>query len=367
MGAAQSIASPSGLVTSISSLSASHIAIIARDMSTSYLPFTTTATSTPTTFITSPSPLSPPTPTLPYTSTPLPTSSGPPLYLFIYGDSYSSIGFDLRATLPSPQNPTGNPPYPGLTSTGPGQENWVDILATNSPSNTLIYDFAMSGSCVDKTYYYGKYPSMLHFRNTSALYSAIAPLQPQVQTISWTAENSAHIIYFGRNDIMYQIVSGARQRTRLSAVLTSYFAGMSTLYAAGGRRFIVLGLGPVWREPTWNTPYAPYTSWLPQAVTGTQYWNSALQTRLAKWIGDHEGVDVSYLDTMPAFERVLDHSQEWGLRDATCQNDDPEVGREGDCPFADVIHPGPAVQRSLGIAVGRFLVQEGVLGGFALS
>lgn len=51
--------------------------------------------------------------------------------IFVFGDSYSTTGFNTSGPQPSVSNPLGNPPFPGyVSSNGP---NWVDFL-------TLIYN-----------------------------------------------------------------------------------------------------------------------------------------------------------------------------------------------------------------------------------
>ena len=37
-------------------------------------------------------------------------------HMFIFGDSYTTTGFEVNGTQPSRENPLGNPEYPGYTS-----------------------------------------------------------------------------------------------------------------------------------------------------------------------------------------------------------------------------------------------------------
>lgn len=43
----------------------------------------------------------------------------------------------------------GNPDYPGLTSAGWGLPNWIDVLTTHAPANTLTYNLANGASVCD--------------------------------------------------------------------------------------------------------------------------------------------------------------------------------------------------------------------------
>lgn len=69
-------------------------------------------------------------------------------YVFTFGDSYTTTGFDsLAEPFPTAENPLGNPVYPGLTSAnGP---NWVDYLTVKSnASSFLTYNLAIGGASV---------------------------------------------------------------------------------------------------------------------------------------------------------------------------------------------------------------------------
>lgn len=74
---------------------------------------------------------------------------------------------------------------------------------------------------------------------------------------------------------------------------------------------------------------------------------------------------MTWLDTWTAFSRVLDNPAPWNVVNATCTND--VVGAQGNCAWADVIHPGPPTAKSIGIAVGQHLLSIGFLSGFGLK
>lgn len=306
------------------------------------------------------------------TSTQLPTATGTPQYLFVYGDSYTSIGFSMTGTMPSLDNPMGNPTYPGHTSTGSNQANWVDILTTNSPPNILTFDFAHGGASVDNTLTQGAYNTTPSFADQASTFLTNLATKTRKSYASWTAANSVHLIWFGRNDVYWQIVQNNSMTARLDAVQASYIKTLNKLWMAGARRFVVMGMGPMPLEPAWSLDQAPYNVWAPGVAPGTAYWNTNLPKRLAAWKKGKPAVKLSFFDTQPAFMRVLNNPSLWGLISGTCRNDDPAqyVGCEridGRCPFADTVHPGPKLALSVGMAVGGHLVSTGFLKSWALS
>lgn len=288
-------------------------------------------------------------------------------YVFTYGDSYTSTGFDMGGTKPTADNPLGNPSYPGVTSTGPSQENWVDIFTMNSPRNTLTYDLAVSGSSIDQSLLQGFSKDLQHFVNTSALWAANVNLQPT--TGQWSANNSVHVIWFGRNDVYWQIIQRVPMQTRLDAVLASYINSLTTLWDAGARRFVIMDIAPMWYEPMWHQQKEPFISWLPLVSQSCAYWSQQLASLVGAWSAGKigAGLQLTILNTQSAFERVINDPTSWGLYSSTCRNDDADVNSGGRCPFADLIHPGPPIARSIAIAVGRHLVDTGFLSAFAMT
>lgn len=72
-------------------------------------------------------------------------------HVFTFGDSYTTTTFDHTAEpFPTPENPLGNPAYPGFTSANGA--NWVDYLTVGyNQSSLLTYNLAVGGASVDST------------------------------------------------------------------------------------------------------------------------------------------------------------------------------------------------------------------------
>lgn len=338
---------------------------------TVFMPTTLTAITTP---AMSPSPtssLSSSIP-LPYTSAPLPSSTGAANYIFIYGDSYTATGFNINNTKPAVSNPLGNPVYPGSTSTGAGQPNWVDIMTTNSPLNTLTYDFAVGGASVNNSLIQGAHADTPAFLNQSATWLNNIKAKPSY--CPWTAANSVHVIWFGRNDVFWQVSQNASMTTRLDAVMTSYMNIVNSLWMAGARQFVVIGMPPMAREPIWSTTTpdlaannTPSNVFMPRVQASTAYWTANIVPRMQAWKKGKPAVKLGYVDMNSTYSRVLDNYAAWGLYSNSCTNNDSSLPNGTQCAFADSVHPGPPLATSIAIATGQYLKSSGFLSGYALS
>ena len=71
-------------------------------------------------------------------------------HMIVFGDSYTTTGFNYTMAQPSRANPLGNPDYPGYTaSNGP---NWVDFLTTTYNETFLeTINLAYGGATVGAT------------------------------------------------------------------------------------------------------------------------------------------------------------------------------------------------------------------------
>lgn len=174
-------------------------------------------------------------------------------------------------------------------------------------------------------------------------------LQPS--TGRWTANDSVHVIWFGRKDVYWQIIQRVTMQTRLDAVLASYINSLTTLRNAGARRLVTMDTPPMWSEPMWHQQKEPFISWLPMVTQSCASWSQQLPSLLGAWSAGKHGLHLTILNTQSAFERVLNDATGWGLYSSTCRIDDADMDSGGRCPFTDLIRPGPPIARSIAIAV----------------
>ncbi|KAI1323864.1 hypothetical protein F5Y16DRAFT_402962 [Xylariaceae sp. FL0255] len=166
---------------------------------------------------------------------------------FIFGDSYSKIGFDPDSTQPSVTNPLGNPAFPSMTSSdGP---NWVNYLTTKYNVSTLFtYDFAFGGATVDADLV----PPRI---NRSGVLSVKDQVQEEFLPLytgsspkaAWTGDDSIFMIWIGINDIDGGHDLGfddldVETQNELMALV-------GQIYDAGGRNFFFINVPPINRSP----------------------------------------------------------------------------------------------------------------------
>ncbi|KAI5776347.1 hypothetical protein EDC01DRAFT_682918 [Geopyxis carbonaria] len=239
------------------------------------------------------------------------TAASFPSPLVILGDSYSELSFNSTsgAPLPSPLNPTGNPPYPGLTaSNGP---NWVDVLTFTINSSVVVtWDFAYGGATSDNSLLVNPgRPGAVSLRE-----QVVLALNAKVLS-GRAAVNGIVVAWGGVNDLLltYQnTTSGAALRRQL---LASYRTGVEELVAAGARRVLIMGAPPLARSPKILSLGSADVAAMEAA---TADWNRGLQNTVLRGIRRHRGVRASFYDVgADVFTPVLDDPGKYGLVNVT--------------------------------------------------
>lgn len=116
------------------------------------------------------------------------------------GDSYTSTNFSVLGDLPSSENPLGNPPYPGITSSnGP---NYIDFLTTTyNESFIRTINLAYGGATIDDALVPSRYgPAVQSFRQQ--VFSEFNDYYIENGNVRWDSSNSLFIIFFGINDVI---------------------------------------------------------------------------------------------------------------------------------------------------------------------
>ncbi|KAI4285791.1 MAG: hypothetical protein L6R38_000344 [Xanthoria sp. 2 TBL-2021] len=160
-------------------------------------------------------------------------------YLFTFGDSYTSTSFNIRGPQPNPQNPLGNPAYPGATSAnGP---NYVDFLTTTyNQSFIRTFNLGYGGATIDPSLLGSPYGLIVQsFRQ-----------QVQEEFLPTYATNSG-VEWSGSNSLFTDVILsyGQRNSTLNFLLIKSYENLVHQLYAAGARNFLFLNVPPIDRSP----------------------------------------------------------------------------------------------------------------------
>ena len=256
------------------------------------------------------------------------------------GDSYSGTGFDSSGPHPSPGNPFGNPDYPGHTTAGLGQVNWIDILVHDrAPANTLCYNFAWTGATVTRSP--GDPPVGSYYTFTDQ----VEEFQQVESATSWNGNNSLIVSWFGVNDIALNTLFNIKFKNDASSangyngVASPYFEQLSILYDAGARDFLILDVPPIDRAPT-AVDKGNDTVWNVQSnITA---FNQVLRNQAHAFLSAHSGSKISFLNTTQPFSTVLDNPEQHGARSATCWNSDGHS-----CLWTNGEHPAVAIHQAV--------------------
>lgn len=235
-------------------------------------------------------------------------------YLFVFGDSYTQTGFDVKGTQPSPSNPMGNPPYPGWTSSnGP---NWIGLLTTTyNASRVQTYNMAYGGATVDSNLIAPYAPTVLSLKNqVEDLYLPTYGSHPA--SAPWKAQDSLFAFFIGINDVgMSWWLNNA---TLYDLVFAEYDSLLEKVYKTGGRNFLFLNTPPV--------NLAPLTlANGPDAVTAEgaviQDWNARLANLSTAFKKKHKDVRTIVHDTHKLYSDVIANPKAYfqtvGLKDTS--------------------------------------------------
>ncbi|KAF2642776.1 hypothetical protein P280DRAFT_395984 [Massarina eburnea CBS 473.64] len=235
--------------------------------------------------------------------------------LFVLGDSYSQIGFDVTGTQPNTANPFGNPTFPGWTSSnGP---NWVGFLtSTYNTSFIKTYNVAYGGATVDSALVAPYASTVLSLKNQTQ--DQFVPTYGSHPTATpWTSADSLFAFFIGINDVGNSWWFD--NATVLYDQIFSVYDGLlEQTYQTGARNFLFLSVPPVNLAPLTlgNGDYAVENEGKMIGV-----WNDKL-TNLTKTFGTkHTDTKLMIHDTFGVFNDVINdpsaYEQTKGLKNTT--------------------------------------------------
>lgn len=236
-------------------------------------------------------------------------------YFVAFGDSYTSIGFNSWASVPSDANPLGVS-YPGSTSADGA--NWVGYLTMQyNQSKFWTYDYAVYGNTVAGV-----------SNQVTADFLPNAGTKPSYAP--WSATDSLFATFIGINDLN----SGAV----IPATLTTLFNLQESLYTAGARNFLFINVPPMNRAPFSNN-----NATLASLITT---WNTQLQTSATAFQANHSDVATFYYDAWSLYTKLLDNPSTYGFTD---------VNTTGGSFWIDTIHPRTKVHQYMAADLATFL------------
>lgn len=210
--------------------------------------------------------------------------------MVVFGDSWSSTGFDIEGDPPSASLPIGNPPYPGRTVTNGA--NWVDYLVyERNESKILALDLAVGGATIDTTLIAPGMPLIY-----------IKSFKEQVEewetyNFTWKADSSLYTIWFGVNDITAYTNETSHNFEAEFKVMVDL---MDKLYAAGVRNFLIFNAPPLERSPIFT-------------LSGTEEWkeinsewNVNVTAVVSNFTKTYDEASTFFFDAHTFFNTIMD-------------------------------------------------------------
>ncbi|KAH9484465.1 Acetylesterase [Psilocybe cubensis] len=276
-------------------------------------------------------------------------------FLFTFGDSYTTDGFNISAGV--------NSPVPGfVSSNGP---NWVQALgSTYNVAGTKIFNLASGGATIDSKLVTPFEPTVLSIVDQVAQFHQF--LAPKPVGAQWASNNSLFAIWIGINDVgnsfAWTNVSQSQFHTVLMNRLTTQ---LDQLYADGARSFLFLTVPPTDRAPLILQQGPTAVNAIKPALAD---YNQQLRTTAQKFQAKHKDINTAIVfDTQPVFNTLLDNAKTFGYVNSTgfCeayQNGTPSQTTQTP-PCAPVsnyfwlnsLHPLFTVHNSLALAISTTL------------
>ncbi|KAI0312369.1 hypothetical protein OF83DRAFT_1067267 [Amylostereum chailletii] len=239
-------------------------------------------------------------------------------FLFTFGDSYTTDGFNISAGVDSP--------VPGFTSSnGP---NWVQFLGgLYNVTDTKVFNLASGGATIDAALVTPFEPTVLSIVDQVAQFTDI--LAPKPEGASWSGNNTLFAVWIGINDVGNSFGwTNVTQVDFHKVLMARLFGQIEDLYQSGARSFLFLTVPPTNRAPL-LVEQGPASV---QAITSALAdYNQQLQDNVAAFQANHTDLDqVVVFDTRPIFNTLLDNADAFGFVNATgfCdayQNGTPEM------------------------------------------
>ncbi|QRV83277.1 carbohydrate esterase family 16 protein [Ceratobasidium sp. AG-Ba] len=244
-------------------------------------------------------------------------------YFFAFGDSYTTVGFNSWASVPTDANPLGVG-YPGSTTAGGA--NWVGYLTTQyNQSKFWSYDYAVSGNEV---------AGVATQVNTDFL--PHAGTKPDYAP--WGSTNSLFATFVGINDL--------NRGAPIVATINTLFTLQESLYNAGARNFLFINVPPEDRAP-FSIDWAGNKNTTLKGLIAT--WNDQLKASAAAFQAKHSDIATFYYDSWSLYTKLLDSPSAYGFTD---------VNMTGGSFWIDTIHPRSKVHQYMAADLSTFLQSQ---------
>ncbi|KAJ6538862.1 hypothetical protein DFH09DRAFT_1176448 [Mycena vulgaris] len=249
--------------------------------------------------------------------------------LFIFGDSYSAIGF--AANLPPPKKvDRKSVPFKGLTYADMDGTNWVGYLLTEHDPHPdlLVHDYAAGGARVPAL---GRGAAVETQVNKNFLEGYA--MDSTAAALPWDAAHSLFVTWVGINDCAYAQTH--------ADTLELLFSLEEKLYEAGARVFLFVDVPPIARTPAGVKAASD--------ISATYInWNAELCLSVAKFASAHPDARILTFSAFDCFMRILDHPKEHGIKPK-------DVSAAGGSVWRDNLHPTSKIHQIFAQDLAAFL------------
>ncbi|KAJ7828747.1 hypothetical protein B0H14DRAFT_1216345 [Mycena olivaceomarginata] len=232
--------------------------------------------------------------------------------LFIFGDSYSAIGY--AANLPPPTKiDRETVPYKYLTYADVDGTNWVGyLLMQHAPHpDLLVHDYAVGGARVPATSR-GAVETQVN-ENFLAGYA----MDRTAEGLPWDAADSLFVTWVGINDCAYAETHDETQEL--------LFNLQEKLYASGACIFLFVDVPPIERSPAGTAASSD--------ISATYLnWNSGLRQSVQQFASAHPDARVLTFSAFDTFNRILNNPKTYGIPTR-------DLSRAGGVVWRDHLHP----------------------------
>lgn len=219
-------------------------------------------------------------------------------HLIVFGDSWTTTATELDGPMPSPENPFGNPDFPGAVSTnGP---NWLGYFVTlYNETFVKALNIAAGGATIDMDLIAPEGP-----------HEALRPFKMQVHDqfvpqfsnpppeFGWRADDTLVIIWIGLNDL-----HNANDKTQqyFGIVWEEFADCVDQIYQAGVRNFLIMNVPPIERAPLAEIIHETdrWTGWV-------DAWNKNTTDLATNLTNTYPDTSMFIFDTYTAYDEAID-------------------------------------------------------------
>ncbi|KAG9029374.1 hypothetical protein FRB95_005381 [Tulasnella sp. JGI-2019a] len=252
-------------------------------------------------------------------------------YIFVFGDSYSSVGFPPSCPEPTEDQPLGVE-WPGQTWSD-DKPVWIGHLINSYVKDpVLVYDYAVGGSFYSDIGVQVKKYFMEGAGNA--------------ECDGWQPDDSLFVTWVGVNDV------GCDSETKVP--LEALFSFQDELYHAGARNFLFLNVPPLPRAASSEGSITRERLRRSQACLD---WNALLAQKINHFAPSHSHPQASafLFDVHDLFTRILRNPPSFGFSSGK----DVGTGFDDEV-WVDGIHPSTQTQKIIAREVASFMTGKEV-------